>query len=483
MLSISGSFGIAALLGAALLVPSAPLAAQQPPPNGGAPRGAPQQGGRPPQQQGTPGQPLPFQPGHSTWSRFSARDVPTDVKEPTGPELAAQLGLEVLGPQGPDQIVQYRHKQTGMLFVFVPGGPFPMGSNHGEINANPQLMNSAARGKADETYFGSEQPQQMIYVSSYFIGVYEITNAEYRPFVEACRAGNVGHELEYPFAPRDIDHTPYLWDQKKYPFWGDRQPVVGITWVDAWAFARWMGGRLPTEAEWEKAARGTDRRLWPWGNRFDGCARTRRRARTDHARRRDLPGGRSVFGCYDMAGNAAEYVLDAHDLNTYRFMPKKDPCLLERDPVNDRRVIRGGRWNHFGLLHTARCTRARDDAGQGALPVGEDDKNEYPVTEYLSSGARVVLSPMVDLYPEGAIEQLRAKYLAAAEERRKAIERKRGGDAKGKAPEGDVEPQGDDGGSRPTTGAAAAAERPGRRRAQPGRFRRSWPSLSRFVRR
>jgi len=373
----------------------------------------------------------------SVWSRYGTADIPKEP-EPLDPaEFAARFDLESIGPQGPDQIVQYRHRRTGMLFVLVPGGPFPMGSNYADIYTNLQVMESARRGRAEQKYFDSEQPQAQIYVSPFFIGVYEVTNAEYKLFLEDSRAGKVSPDCEWPVAAPPAHHVPYLWQNPAFPFWDDRQPVVGITWLDAWAFARWMGGRLPTEAEWEKAARGTDGRIWPWGNRFDSM----RANSAESANHRTLPvgtypGGRSVYGCYDMAGNVGEFVIDAHDVNTYRFRAARDPCLLAREPATELRVTRGGRWNRFGLLHTTRATARGQIHYRGKYPDPNHPSLQFPPSEYLVTGLRVVLTPMIDLFPEGAIERINAQQAAAEAARRQAIERRRAGGA-APAEEGD----------------------------------------------
>jgi formylglycine-generating enzyme required for sulfatase activity len=414
--------GLIALLAALQVLPAA--AAQQVPPGPGGKKpkadGAGPKPGVPPS---SAKDPIPLQAGKSTWSRYGQQNVPADVKEPTAAELAAQFGLEALPPDASDpqqgSIVRYRQPKTGMLFVFVPGGSFKMGSNHGDIYASAQIMDSARRGRANEGYFNTEQPQVEIYVSSFFVGMFEVTNAEYRQFLEEWRAGKVPPECEWPLMST-ADHTPYLWEAPDTPFWGDRQPVVGLTWLDCWAFGRWMGGRLPTEAEWEKAARGTDGRVWPWGNFFDPMRANA--AESGNNRTLDvgmLPGGRSVWGAYDMAGNASEYVIDSYDENTYRFLPKVDPCLLEREPYSERRVTRGGRWNQFGLLHTTRTSARGMIKTKLKYPDPNNTVDPFPPTDYLCNGFRVVLSPKSDLFPDGAVERLKAKYAAAAEERRR----------------------------------------------------------------
>jgi len=368
-----------------------------------------------------------FHPGKSTWAKFTERKIDPARVEPSEAELAARFGLENLGPRASDGIVEYRHPKVGMKFVFVPAGAFPMGSNHGEIFANRMVIDSAIRGKADDSYFGNEQPQSQVYVSPYFIGVYEVTNAEYRAFLEEWQAGKVPAECEWPLLFGKVSHTPYLTgDPRRAPFNGDRQPVIGIGWLNAWAFARWMGGRLPTEAEWEKAARGTDARLFPWGNRYDPM-----RANLCESQNYRLlevgtyPGGRSPYGCYDMAGNAAEYCLDAFEESLLRNLPLSNPCLVERYPGRDRRAQRGGSYNRFGFLFKGR-TAARGFSK--LVPRFPDPTKEsmdpFPITEYLFGGMRVVLSPLDQLLSPEDIERLRADQKAIETKRLEAIRRK-----------------------------------------------------------
>ncbi len=356
-----------------------------------------------------------FRPERCVWSRLSSHEVPEVPDPTTGPELAPSLHLEVVhDPADPSKVLHYRHPGTGMLFVFVPAGKFLMGSEYGQAQQNRQVVESAQKTKLNQSYFDWEQPAMEVYLSPYFIGMYEATVAEYKIFLEAEKTEGV-RQFHFPFSPPNLKQVPMHFGKGK--FWSDRQPVVGLSWLNAYAFCRWMGGRLPSEAEWEKAARGTDGRIFPWGNRFDPF-----RANTQESLNRRscevglYPGGRSPYGCFDMAGNAYEYVLDAFEETSYRARMPKDPCLLERFPAWKNRVLRGGSWNYLSFMVKARTTaRAKVPLWIGKV----DDSIDF--SEYLHYGVRVVMSPWPDLYPEGWIEQKRAEIEAMTKEAREAL--------------------------------------------------------------
>lgn len=231
--------------------------------------------------------------------------------------------------------------------VLVPPGEFLMGSSSG----NDSLPD--------------EQPQRRIYVSGFYIDRHEVTNEAYHQFVEST-----GHP-----APQNSNQNSTLWAEHR-PFPGsERHPVVNVSWADAVAFCRWAGKRLPTEAEWEKAARGVDGRLYPWGNSWDislansasyWAGRTIQFDSSGDweafwikgegakiAKEKGLkgevltlpvgsfPAGASPYGLYDMAGNVAEWVQDWYDPNYYRLAPLTDPSGPERGAI---KAMRGGSW-------------------------------------------------------------------------------------------------------------------------------------------
>jgi len=197
--------------------------------------------------------------------------------------------------------------KDGSVMITIPAGKFTMGSSDGGL---------------------MERPVHTVYLDTYQIGKYEVMVAQYRKF---CKA--TGRKM--PKAPS--------WG------WNDNHPIVNVTWSDAAAYCKWAGGRLPTEAEWEKAARGTNGRTYPWGNTWDKskCANPELGLRSTTAPVGSYPAGASPYGCMDMAGNAWEWCQDL-------FLPY--PGSNNTDYINTFRVLRGGCWYNPGSAsYVYRC--------------------------------------------------------------------------------------------------------------------------------
>jgi formylglycine-generating enzyme required for sulfatase activity len=130
--------------------------------------------------------------------------------------------------------------------------------------------------------------------------------------------------------------------------WHDDHPIVNVSWDDAKAYAKWAGVSLPTEAQWEKAARGTDGREYPWGNDWDAskcrCSKTQFGDAGSTSPVGSYPAGGSPYGCLDMAGNVCEWCADRYGQDYYASSPARNPTGPES---GDRRVLRGGSWNDY----------------------------------------------------------------------------------------------------------------------------------------
>jgi formylglycine-generating enzyme required for sulfatase activity len=211
-------------------------------------------------------------------------------------------------------------KALDQSVIRIPAGEFVMGSNNGRSD---------------------EKPEHSVYLDAFDIDRFEVTNAQYRRFLQA----------EGRTAP------PY-WTGVEYPIGQADYPVVGVSWEEADAYCAWAGKRLPTEAEWEKTCRGTDGRTYPWGNEWDA-----RRANVETTAPQawpidwsvawkslqaspiesethtlkpggSYPDSASIYGLFDLVGNASEWVEDWYNWSDYQNLPTQNPRSM------------GPPWNH-----------------------------------------------------------------------------------------------------------------------------------------
>jgi serine/threonine-protein kinase len=288
---------------------------------------------------------------------LGSRDVsPTPTPMPSPTEVAVLPTATALAltetptpeptPVDPSRGDTWTRPADGMEMVFLPAGEFSMGSDEGEID---------------------EKPMHDVYLDAYWIDKTEVTNAQYRKCVEggACS-------------------TPQCWGDDLFndPY----QPVVCVNWFQAEAYCQWVGARLPTEAEWEKAARGTQGRIYPWGNAFDGtklnycdanCEIGNKDTGFDDGYARtapvgSYPAGGSPCGALDMAGNVWEWVADRYASDYYRYSPERNP---QGPSTGGYRVLRGGSWN------------SDSDGARSTSRI----KN-FPVYAYISLGFRCGVS-------------------------------------------------------------------------------------------
>ncbi|MBC8333563.1 MAG: formylglycine-generating enzyme family protein, partial [Anaerolineae bacterium] len=188
--------------------------------------------------------------------------------------------------------------KDGLVMVYAPAGELEMGSEEGNSD---------------------ERPVHTVYLDSFWMDQTEVTYGQYQAFVQA---------------------ESYTGDKGCGD--GDDYSVACVDWHSAQAYCEWAGKRLPTEAEWEKAARGTDGRTYPWGEeitcnlaQYSGCS-------GDALPVGSLPAGASPYGALDMAGNLREWVADWYDSDYYQISPPANP---EGPQTGANRVLRGGSWN------------------------------------------------------------------------------------------------------------------------------------------
>jgi formylglycine-generating enzyme required for sulfatase activity len=219
--------------------------------------------------------------------------------------------------------------KDGKEMLLIPAGEFIMGSNE----------------------FGPEMPQRNVYLPDYYIDKYPVTNADYKRYMDATSA----------IAPRH-------WRGMKIPAGLENHSVHRISWFEAVMYAEWAGKRLPSEAEWEKAARGTDGRRWPWGNEFneDNCLVWDRGEFLDTLPVDSHPGGASPYGVMEMVGNVEEWTNDWYDV--YPGGTYKGKAFGKKF-----KALRGG--NSFFTQNHARCayrcfTRPEDSGIDNVVGCG-----------------------------------------------------------------------------------------------------------------
>jgi len=212
----------------------------------------------------------------------------------------------------------------GMTLACVPAGDFLMGSIDADIES-----------------FDDEKPQHKVYLDAYWIDQTEITNAMYMHCVAdgACREpGSNGSNTRDSYYGND-QYADY--------------PVINIYWRDAHNYCTWAGRQLPSEAQWEKAARGTDGRLYPWGDELPNSILLNYNNNiNDTTKIGSYPAGASLYGALDMAGNVWEWVADRYDANYYS---SKTTWINPTGPAyGDNTVARGGSWrSDFGNVRIA----------------------------------------------------------------------------------------------------------------------------------
>lgn len=241
----------------------------------------------------------------------------------------------------PDPVKSIIHPKDNSEMILIPKGTFTMGSNGGS----------------------DEKPLHEVYLDEYYIDKYPVTNEQFKIFIDATGYVSEGTWLKYT-APMKRNY-----------------PVVGISWNDARAYAGWAGKSLPTEAEWEKAARGTDNREFPWGNTWDPNKSNNRKMKIKEliddmiiilAGRGTVPvgsfpEGASFYSVMDMAGNASQWCMDWYSPGYYSVSPDRNPTGA---PSGSWKVIRGGSWWDGDINSFRCCTRNGDHPESSKAHIG-----------------------------------------------------------------------------------------------------------------
>ncbi|MCC6499702.1 MAG: SUMF1/EgtB/PvdO family nonheme iron enzyme [Anaerolineales bacterium] len=237
--------------------------------------------------------------------------TPTKVFTPT----ATPYPIEIIDPKG-------------ITMRLVPAGEFSMGSENGSDD---------------------ERPVHPVYLDAFYMDVYEVTNAAYQACVDvgAC---------DPPQETSSYTRSSY-YENSEF----DNYPVIDVDWNQAKAYCAWRGGGLPTEAQWEKAARGDDGRTYPWGEEVS-CNQANYHNGSnycvgDTTEVGNYENGKSPYGMYDMAGNVWEWVNDWYDSDYYASSPSSNPS----GPVSGQyRVLRGGAWDYLVVNLVRSAFRNRD---------------------------------------------------------------------------------------------------------------------------
>jgi formylglycine-generating enzyme len=244
--------------------------------------------------------------------------------------------------------------EDGADMVLVPAGAFWMGSAPEDIQARieecERTVKPENRAKCRE-WFGDEAPQRQVFLDAFYIDRYEVSNGRFDKFASTNSYRTTAEAEGWGWVHQQKNGKPQ-WERLKGATWrapgglgttaAAMHPVVQVSWYDADAYCKWAGKRLPTEAEWEKAARGVDGRRYPWGEDWNpsrsngdmGVKATRPIG--------SYPAGTSPYDLHDMSGNVFEWVGDWYDPAFYRKAQDRNPS----GPASgDQRVLRGGAWH------------------------------------------------------------------------------------------------------------------------------------------
>ena len=247
--------------------------------------------------------------------------------------------------------------------VLIPAGEFQMGT-YDAISERNDYSKDIVHMHA----WMDEQPIHTVYLDSYFMDRYPVTNRQYREFILANPEWQKGQIINSAYYD-----GKYLrdWNGNNYPRWKGNHPVTSVSWYAAMAYAQWKGKRLPTEAEWERAARGgLKNKRFPWGDTIDKTKANYGKNIGKTTPVDEYPPNQ--YGLYDMSGNAMEMVLDEYNAHYYSISPRWNPVsgadtidqiIDDYKNVGTQRVVRGGSWaNHIPYVRVSDRNRTDPDS-------------------------------------------------------------------------------------------------------------------------
>jgi formylglycine-generating enzyme required for sulfatase activity len=245
--------------------------------------------------------------------------VPTPTPKPA-PSTPTPIPIPTPAPVSTGEAEVPTAPPVAEMMVEIPAGEFTMGNDAGD---------------------GDEQPAHTVTLEAFEIDMFEVNNADFARFVE-----ETGYQTEAEKAGES--------GWRAYAEGKDTHPVVKVTWNDADAYCQWAGKRLPTEAEWEKAARGEEGLIYPWGNEWDPAqANTKEGGLRGTVAVGSFPGGASPYGVFDMAGNVWEWMADW-------YQPYPDSAYQSEYFGEKFKVTRGGGWFQEADLVTTSNRSATD---------------------------------------------------------------------------------------------------------------------------
>lgn len=279
---------------------------------------------------------------------------PTDELKPTETPIETNLSINEITDD------------HNVLMIYVPEGEFTMGGVADDAVA--ECENGQNPGNCKPDAFLDEEPLHVVNLSAYYIDKYEVTNGLYQECVNSgtCASPIESSSETYPNYYTNSEFNDY--------------PVIFVDWNMANTYCEWRGARLPSEAEWEKAGRGTDERIYPWGNTFNsygnfcdkkclniidiGANQAYDDGYIDTAPVDSYPEGISPYGVYNLAGNVWEWVADIYSDTYYGISPAANP---KGPDTGDNHVLRGGAFNSY--KHVLRSLN-RINSNEGGNNVG-----------------------------------------------------------------------------------------------------------------